>query len=227
MGNLPMLLSLHLSDNNLQGEMPFFKNSSRLITFDVGENNLTGNIPIWIGDKLCSLKILHLRSNKFQGLIPSELSKLKGLQILDLANNFLSATLPKSLKFLNAMTTRNKRLEPLSPKDGVIIPNNGLGLSITQYFPIILGIALFDSLIIDIKGIDREFTNILSLVTIMDFSCNNLIGEVPIELMSLVGLISLNLSTNQFTGKIQFNIGDLQSLESLDLSWNHFLGEIP
>ncbi|KAI0499542.1 hypothetical protein KFK09_017746 [Dendrobium nobile] len=226
-GNLSMLLSLHLSNNNFQGEIPFLKNCSKLITLDLGQNKLTGNIPIWIGKRLSSLKILCLRSNSFHGSIPFELFKLKGLQILDLAYNFLSGPLPKSLKLLDAMATKNKRLQPWIHLDGFRFPFTDHSI-FNKHVPISLEITLPDSLMIDVKGIEREYTNIvLSLVKTIDFSCNNRNGEVPIELTSLVGLISLNLSRNQFIGPIPINIGFMQSLECLDLSMNYFSGEIP
>ncbi|XP_020591893.1 LRR receptor-like serine/threonine-protein kinase GSO1 [Phalaenopsis equestris] len=226
-GNLPMLLSLHLNNNFFQGEMPFFKNYSKLITLDLGENYFTGSIPSWIGEKLLSVKILCLHSNKFHGSIPLELFKLKNLQILDLAKNFLSGSIPKSFNFLNSMVIPNKRLETLIPNDGVTFPIEGIdimfSISLTNYPRILIP----DSIMIDVKGIVREFKSILSLVNIIDLSCNNLTGEVPIELTSLVGLMSLNLSSNQFTGQIPKKIGFMQSLESLDLSMNHFSGDIP
>ncbi|KAI0499541.1 hypothetical protein KFK09_017745 [Dendrobium nobile] len=210
-GNLPRLLSAYMSNNSFQGDISFIRNCSTLITLDLGQNKLTGNIPLWIGDRLSSLKILRLRSNKFYGSIPSNLSKLKGLQILDLANNFLSGELPKSFGFLKSMTIQNMNLGSLIPKDDIAFQN----------------ITLPDSLMIIIKGAERKFTNILSIVTSMDLSCNNLTGEVPPELMTLYGLRSLNLSINQFTGHIPNNIGVMKSLENLDLSRNQFSGEIP
>ncbi|XP_020591891.1 receptor-like protein 2, partial [Phalaenopsis equestris] len=189
------------------------------------QNYLTGNIPSWIGDRLLSLKILRLRSNKFYGSIPSQLSKLKGLQILDIADNFLSGPIPKSFKLLNSMTIQNKRLQPLIPSDNVFFQKRVQGSHVIISSD--SNIYWSDALMINIKGIDREFTDILSLVNIIDLSCNNLTGDVPIELMSLVGLISLNLSRNELKGRIPINICDMQSLESLDLSKNHFSGEIP
>ncbi|XP_020591890.1 probable LRR receptor-like serine/threonine-protein kinase At4g36180 [Phalaenopsis equestris] len=222
-GNLPMLISLHLNDNVFQGNMPFFKNCSKLITLDLGENYLTGSIPLWIGEKLLSLKILRLHSNKLCGSIPWELSKLKDLQILDLSKNFLSGPIPKSFKFLNSMTIQNKRLESLIPQVHFEISDPLIPI----YLFYIPGVLLPDSIMIGIKGIVREFKYILSLVNIIDLSCNNLTGGVPIELMRLVGLMSLNLSRNQFTGQIPNKIGVMQSLESLDLSWNDFSGDIP
>ncbi|XP_020591900.1 probable LRR receptor-like serine/threonine-protein kinase At1g12460 [Phalaenopsis equestris] len=226
-GNLPTLFSLHLNDNVFQGEMPFLKNCSKLITLDLGENYLTGSVPSWIGEKLLSLKILRLHSNKFHGSIPMELSKLKKLQILDLAQNFFSGLIPKSFKFLNSMAIQNKRLEPLIPDDYIIFSYQRPDFSISLKLFNLPDILLPDSISIDYKGIVREFKGILSLVNIIDLSCNKLTGEVPIELLSLVGLMSLNLSRNQLTGEIPKKIGVMQSLESLDLSRNHFLGEIP
>ncbi|XP_020586806.1 DNA damage-repair/toleration protein DRT100-like [Phalaenopsis equestris] len=124
------------------------------------------------------------------------------------------------------MTIQNKRLVPLSLEDGGIFPNQGLDFFALWNLINRPGLLLSDSIMIGMKGIVREFKGILSLVNIIDLSCNNLTGEVPIELMSLIGLISLNLSRNQLTGHIQKKIGVIQSLESLDLSMNHFAGDI-
>ncbi|KAH6803333.1 hypothetical protein C2S51_034779 [Perilla frutescens var. frutescens] len=56
---------------------------------------------------------------------------------------------------------------------------------------------------------------------------NNLSGEIPKELTSLVELGSLNLSGNHFTGSIPKSIGNMKQLESLDLSRNSLSGQIP
>lgn len=61
----------------------------------------------------------------------------------------------------------------------------------------------------------------------LDLSCNNLIGEIPEEIFTLVALKSLNLSWNAFSGKIPEKIGALVQVESLDLSHNELSGEIP
>ena len=61
----------------------------------------------------------------------------------------------------------------------------------------------------------------------LDLSCNNLSGDVPEEISTLVKLKNLNLSWNTFSGKISENIGALVQVESLDLSHNELSGEIP
>ncbi|URE33143.1 LRR receptor-like serine threonine-protein kinase [Musa troglodytarum] len=71
------------------------------------------------------------------------------------------------------------------------------------------------------------YTAILSLVTSIDLSNNNLYGEIPKELMNLVELHFLNLSRNHLTGMIPEKIGNMKQLESLDLSINFLIGEIP
>ncbi|XP_058076102.1 receptor-like protein EIX2 [Magnolia sinica] len=72
-----------------------------------------------------------------------------------------------------------------------------------------------------------EYTRTISLVTCMDLSSNNLSGEIPEELSSLLGLRVLNLSRNHLTGKIPDKIGKLALLESLDFSKNQLSGTIP
>ncbi len=64
-------------------------------------------------------------------------------------------------------------------------------------------------------------------------SCDNwlvfkfLTGVIPEGIVSLDGIINLNLSWNNLNGKIPYMIGAIKSLESLDLSKNNLYGEIP
>ncbi|XP_058076449.1 receptor-like protein EIX2 [Magnolia sinica] len=60
----------------------------------------------------------------------------------------------------------------------------------------------------------------------MDLSSNNLSGEIPEGITSLLGLLVLNLSGNHLTGKIPDKIGNLENLESLDFSKNQLSGTI-
>lgn len=60
----------------------------------------------------------------------------------------------------------------------------------------------------------------------IDLSLNHLTGEIPDEITSLNGLLSLNLWWNHLSQKIPVKIGDMKSLESLDLSRNNISGEI-
>ena len=69
------------------------------------------------------------------------------------------------------------------------------------------------------KGRLLEYDSILYLV-------NNLSGEMPMELASLIQLGTLNLSMNHLTGRIPSTIGNFERIETLDLSINKFSGQI-
>jgi hypothetical protein len=64
-------------------------------------------------------------------------------------------------------------------------------------------------------------------MVIIDISSNFLTGGIPEELVTLDGILGLNLSRNNLSGKLSNKIGAMQSMESLDLSRNRFYGEIP
>ncbi|CAA0841656.1 receptor like protein 25 [Striga hermonthica] len=77
------------------------------------------------------------------------------------------------------------------------------------------------------KGRELTYKSNLFLFKNIDLSMNNLSGDIPREITSLVELISLNLSRNNLTGSIPDNIGNMKQLESLDFSMNSLSGKIP
>ncbi|XP_075641352.1 receptor-like protein EIX1 [Castanea sativa] len=213
MGSLTYLKSLHLYNNTFSRKLPSsLKNCEVLVIIDVAENRFAGNIPSWIGHRCTSLMILSLRSNYFHGHIPKELCTLTSLQILDLSHNKLFGSIPRCVKIFSAMATNN-------------ISNDHLNSYNQSYY---FGGALpLESALLVIKGNILEYSTILQLVKSIDFSKNNLSGEIPKEVTSLQGLQSLNLSYNFLIGSIPENIGTMGSLESIDFSLNQLSGQIP
>ncbi|PPS10254.1 hypothetical protein GOBAR_AA10401 [Gossypium barbadense] len=200
---------MNLRNNSMFGELPStLRNSWSLVMLDLSENHFSGSVPAWIGDKLSSLVVLSLRSNNFDGHIPHKICDLQFLQNLDLANNNISGVIPKCFNNLTAMATKIKT-------------NNDVSLSHPNFYKF-----SFKALLV-LKGRKDEYGSILGLVTSMDLSTNSLIGEIPKEIGSLVGLLSLNFSGNLLTGNIPDNIGNMELMESLDLSMNQLNGEIP
>nr|XP_023877867.1 receptor-like protein EIX2 [Quercus suber]XP_023877868.1 receptor-like protein EIX2 [Quercus suber]POE79076.1 leucine-rich repeat receptor-like kinase protein floral organ number1 [Quercus suber]POE79077.1 leucine-rich repeat receptor-like kinase protein floral organ number1 [Quercus suber] len=61
----------------------------------------------------------------------------------------------------------------------------------------------------------------------INLSGNKLTGKLPIEISSLLELVTLTVSGNNLIGEIPYLIGQLKKLETLDLSRNQFSGEIP
>ncbi|KAD2804370.1 hypothetical protein E3N88_37747 [Mikania micrantha] len=70
LGSLTKLMTLHLHNNRLEGNLPLsLQNLTRLVTMDIGYNFLVGDIPFWIGENLSRLTILNLQSNKFTAVV--------------------------------------------------------------------------------------------------------------------------------------------------------------
>lgn len=85
----------------------------------------------------------------------------------------------------------------------------------------------FDSATVVLKGREDEYGQNLGLLTMINLSGNKLIGKLPIEISSLLELVTLNVSENNLIGEIPHLIGQLKKLETLDLSRNQFSGKIP
>ncbi|XP_039138706.1 receptor-like protein EIX2 [Dioscorea cayenensis subsp. rotundata] len=218
-GSLKALGTLHLGGNHFKGELPTaLQNCTTLVTLDLGGNEISGSIPAWLGELLPLLRILRLRSNFFNGNIPSQLSRLGSLQILDLADNNLSGTIPPSFGNITAMAQTHK------PNERMLDDMQGnVRSSLYNYGPS----GYTESLLVVMKGKERQYSQNLQYVASIDLSDNQLTGHFPQELGDLVGLQNLNLSSNHLTGKIPDEIGKLKLLESLDLSMNGFSGSIP
>ncbi|KAH0708905.1 hypothetical protein KY290_010418 [Solanum tuberosum] len=215
-GNIPptfsnesILSSLNLHGNNLEGKIPRSLVSCKdLQLLDLGNNNLNDTFPVWLG-ALPNLLILSLRSNKLHGPIRTSRSEnmFPKLRIIDLSYNAFSGNLPSSLfQHLKAMRTIDPSMEAARYGGNA-------------YYQ--------DSIIIAIKGFEREIVRILYLYTVIDLSSNKFRGQIPSIMGHLNAVHILNLSHNGLQGDIPTLFGDLSSLESLDLSGNKLSGEIP
>ncbi|KAJ0794877.1 putative non-specific serine/threonine protein kinase [Helianthus annuus] len=231
----PNLVLLNLENNNLSGEIPRTLSSmsslqflsiygniisgslpsslmtlSNLKILQLGRNKLVGNIPTSIGTKLTFLRILNLRSNNFNGNIPQELCYLSHIQILDLSRNNLSGNIPRCFNNFSVLSGKETNSD--------------------AQFSFYVGFASFVAIVGDsfvTKGREETYSSILPLVMLLDLSSNNLVGDIPSELTSLLKLKSLNLSRNQLSGSIPEKIGDMKELISLDLSVNRLSGDLP
>ncbi|XP_018627886.2 receptor-like protein EIX2 [Nicotiana tomentosiformis] len=218
MRSLQMLEMLHLRKNQLTGELPrSLENCQRLSFIDVGENALSGEIPAWIGNSLTDIIVVILRSNKFSGSIPSSICQLTKLQILDLSQNKISGTIPKCINNFAAMT------EEESPTEKI----KSWYFQVDDEGDVTMNASYDESAFLMWKGRESEYSSILGLVKSIDLSSNELVGEIPMEITSLVGLLGLNLSRNNLTGSIPLKIGQLRAINFLDLSINGLSGNIP
>ncbi|XP_076957752.1 receptor-like protein Cf-9 homolog [Bidens hawaiensis] len=199
-----------LNGNQLEGKIPTSLNKCQnLRIIDLGNNHLNDTFPSWLGD-LPKLQALVLRSNYFHGGIEASStvkSPFPALRVLDLSNNGFVRQLPsKYFQNFNAMKNVVKR----SQKPEYIQVGR-----------------MYYSIIVVVKGTDRDFKQILIEYTVVDLSNNKFEGYIPSIIGNLNSLKVLNLSHNSLTGRIPQALGKILEIESLDLSWNKLTREIP
>ncbi|XP_057866241.2 receptor-like protein EIX1 [Cryptomeria japonica] len=208
LGNMTSLQTLKIGGNRLNGTLPTLANCKQLQILDVGDNRLTGKISSnWILE-LPNLKILILRSNRFEGTVPADVSKLPHLQILDLSMNSFTGVIPDNISEMKGMSNVSVNTEFFEFGS----------INVSKYV---------EKIIIRSKGLELEYVRVLGLVKCLDLSSNRLSGHIPQGMGSLIGLIILNISRNHIDGGIPKSLGNMAQLESLDLSQNQLSGVIP
>ncbi|KAG4177123.1 hypothetical protein ERO13_A11G292941v2 [Gossypium hirsutum] len=249
-GPLPRVLStltlLFLSNNSFSGSFSQLicdassrKQMEDLYLLNLGSNNLTGKIPpsLWH----LNLTMLNLRNNRMFGELPSILQNSRCLVMLDLSENHFSgsilAWIGDKLSNLKILSLRSNNFDGRIPHK-IFIPkcfNNLSAMAATnktnkEVRPLPLSLYTYSyslSAILVLKGREDKYGSTLGLVISMELSTNSLTGEIPKEIGSLVGLLSLNFLGNLLTGNIPDSIGNMELMESLDLSMNGLIGEIP
>ncbi|CAL5401092.1 unnamed protein product [Camellia sinensis] len=232
---------VHLNRNQLSGPMTrAFYNSSYLVTLDLSDNHLNGTIPRWIGS-LHVLSILLLKFNIFEGEIPIQLCQLKQLSILDLSENNFFGSIPPCFREIPFETTHEKSsLETGYQMGGIStfslwsFVEGSKSLGEHYMMDVGYGTIIFHSLDVQQKvelttkhGSYAYKGNILDYMSGVDLSCNQLTGEIPLEMGNLSNIRVLNLSHNNLFGSIPSTFSQLKQIESLDLSYNRLNGKIP
>ncbi|PWA77038.1 leucine-rich repeat protein [Artemisia annua] len=224
------LRRLRLSSASITGPLPTWLRKMPVVDFlDLSHNKLSGpltNLPnegsVDVSDSYS--KALFLQDNLFNESIPMSLCRIIDLKILDLSRNRLTGRIPECLgnmRNLHIMQFSSNQLSGVIPRklNGMI---NG---SSFEKDPRDLWSE--KNLIQVMKGVSLGYTTTFRNVINMDLSSNNLVGEIPVELMSLSALLGLNLSNNHLNGCIPDSIGNMKMLNSLDFSGNQLTGRIP
>ncbi|KAG8100623.1 hypothetical protein GUJ93_ZPchr0013g35711 [Zizania palustris] len=111
---------VNVSGNYLYGELPLaLSRLGNLQTFIADDNMLSGKLPGWLG-RLPLLAVLSLRNNSLEGTLPESVRDMGSLRSLVLASNNLSGNLPdlSSLKNLQVIDLANNSLGPVFPRLG-------------------------------------------------------------------------------------------------------------
>ncbi|KAL7175306.1 hypothetical protein ACSBR2_028999 [Camellia fascicularis] len=204
-----VLTNLNLNGNQIEGQVPrSLLNCEYLEVLDLGKNKINDTFPQWL-ETLTELQVLVLRFNRFHGHIGT--SKTKGkqpfpkLRIIDISCNEFTGLLP---------TNYIKQFGVMNVDEHVKFKYMG-----ETYYQ--------DSVVVVMKGNEIEYSRILIVFSIIDFSRNKFQGEISKSIGRLNSLRGLNLSHNNLKGHIPTSLGNLKNLESLDLSSNKFVREIP
>jgi hypothetical protein len=153
--------------------------------------NLVGTIPSTI-TYLQSLVVLDLNTNKLHSTIPPEVWSLSVLEVINVAGNHITGTLPT-----DNSTVKLLRLLLLSD----------------NYFT---------------GGLSASFLKTAPYLENFDVANNNyLTGPLPDELGSLVYLTRLSMLGNIFTGSIPVGLYSDEMMSELTLSFNLLTGSIP
>ncbi|XP_052180937.1 receptor kinase-like protein Xa21 [Diospyros lotus] len=195
--------------------IPSLINCTNLLQLGVENNQLKGSLPKSIGNLSATISALGFNLNHIYGEIPSEISHLAGLTMLDLAKNEFHGRIPYSIGNL-------QNLQKLSLDSNWLegdVPNTIGNLSSLIHF--YLGENRLQGKVpVTIGNCQR--------LLVLDLSFNNLTGAIPRELFGILALsISLNLAGNHFSGPLPLEVGNLKNLAELDVSQNDFSGELP
>ncbi|KAH0899035.1 hypothetical protein HID58_048603 [Brassica napus] len=164
--------------------------NKRVISINLSGHRLTGSLPSNLS-KLIELRVLDLTSNKITGLVPKKLGDLKNLYILNLGKNRLHGPIPPYLSNISSLTV----------------------LSLGRNF---------------LSGPVPFELGRLQRLQVLDATINNLTGEIPPSIYNTSSLESLALASNSLCSQFPSNIGDiLPKLLVFNMCFNKFTGEIP
>ncbi|XVF27236.1 hypothetical protein REPUB_Repub14bG0089000 [Reevesia pubescens] len=238
--NLTKLEKLEISSTSLKKSLTFNWGSHwsppfNLKSIIIAHNKVGPSFPEWLQTQT-NLTTLFLNDVEISGELPDWFWNWCSQHIddLDLANNNISGTLPRSLHFRYEtnvylisnllkgpipLWTNVRRLYLWSNSFSGLIPDN-----ISETMPMLMDLDLSRNFLAG--GIPTSIVKLKDLRSLV-LSYNNSSGELPQDWSQLQHLQVLDLANNNLSGDIPSSMGALHSLRLLILSSNSFKGEIP
>ena len=252
-GNLKLMSSLHLSLNELTGDIPSqIWQLTELTILDLQSNKLTGTIPPEIGN-LKLLGFLYLAGNELTGEIPPELGGLTALHVLSLGENKLTGEIPLgigNLKLLNTLDLSSNDLTgAIPPELGELTELEFMFVSLNRFTDCSIPEPLRRVEFNDFNapnitncgsGISDPANDRAVLVKLYNATNgdewginDNWLSDKPLATWHGVvvdrrgSVAELDLFANNLSGTLIPDIGELTALRSLNLGGNSLTGEIP
>ncbi|XP_055814657.1 receptor-like protein EIX2 [Solanum dulcamara] len=225
--NLSSITNIDLYDNMLSGKLPNVIGklrklerldlSSNLFEGDVSELfNVRSNVLSAGSGNTSSLSILNLDNNKLTGTLPKSVGQLSMLQQFSITNNKLTGTLPKSvgqLSMLEYFFISNNRLE------GVVTESHFSELTHLRYFS-----ASRNNLTLKVS---QNWIPPFQVTDIVIGGWN--IGPLfPMWLRTQKRIMNVDISDGGIQGEVPTWFWNLSSqIRFLNLSHNQLVGEVP
>ncbi|XWS43869.1 hypothetical protein CRYUN_Cryun16bG0141400 [Craigia yunnanensis] len=215
---LSKLVRVDLRNNKFSGTIPptLFGIPSLQKIF-LSQNQFNGSLDDLHGRAFLLLDTLDLSRNKLQGQFPMSVFKLQGFKILKLSSNNFSGF----IQWTDIQKSRNLSTLDLS-YNNLSIDANATNSALSS-FPNITTLKLASCNLTKFPG----FLKTQPRLNHLDFSKNQISGEIPNWIWEIQSLEYLNLSQNfirKFEGPLQ-NV--TSSLIIVDLHGNQLQGQIP
>ncbi|KAL3615108.1 Serine/threonine-protein kinase hsl1 [Castilleja foliolosa] len=214
--NSGSVISLDLSSSSLSGPFPFILCRLENLTFVSFYDNFINSTLSEDYVATCrSLEHLDLAQNYLTGVLPRTLADLHNLKYLDLTGNNFSGFIPQSFgtfRKLEVLSLVENLLEGVIPSFlGNLSTLKQLNLSYNPFSP---------------GRIPSELGNLTNL-EVLWLTGTNLVGEIPSSLGRLCRLTVLDVAYNSLTGPIPSSITELKAAVQIELYNNSLSGEMP
>ncbi|GKB31922.1 leucine-rich repeat-containing protein [Tanacetum coccineum] len=232
---LPKFSSLKLASCNLK-KFPNLRNQTRLITLDLSDNKIQGEIPNWIWKVGSgSLSYMNLSRNNLTSL--QEPYKFPDFSVLDLHFNNLSGAIPFPPQTATFVDYSENRFDSLLPE------NIGRNLTFAYFFSVsknMLTGRIPDTIcnatylrVLDLSNnhltgkIPKCLIEFGGSLGVLNLANNRLTGHIEGTFPSTCGLNTLDLHGNSLEGKISRSLANCTMLEVLNIGNNRINDTYP
>lgn len=179
----------------------------------VSNPTLSGEIPSSMSE-ITSLRVLNLAQNNLQGEIPSKIGGMVNLEQLDLSYNNIIGEIPGEIGGLESLTILD-------------LSWNGIGGNVPSSLGQLQVLQKIDLSSNRLVGMIPPDVGKLNRLALLDLSHNLLNGPIPETLSGLEHLEYLIVDHNPINTGIPLSIGTLRNLKSLSFSGCGLTGPIP